>query len=130
MRFVFKRVQDAPKQENYLITPPHAGFSVKLAEPGAGNCLSAGRRHSVVLLNDGTVTEDGDNTYGQCQVQDWRDIIAVSAGKYQTVGRKQNGTVQACSDNTYHQCNVEGWNGIVAVSAGEFHTVACTRMVL
>lgn len=34
--------------------------------------LSAGNRHIVGLRNDGTVVAIGDNTYGQCDVYDWK----------------------------------------------------------
>jgi len=36
--------------------------------------LAAGRRHSVGLRADGTVTAVGDNEYGQCDVTDWHSI--------------------------------------------------------
>ncbi len=36
--------------------------------------IAAGRRHSVGLKSDGTVTAVGDNEYGQCDVSGWRGI--------------------------------------------------------
>ena len=42
--------------------------------------IAAGRRHTVGLKSDGTVTAAGDNKYGQCNVNDWRDMVAVAAG--------------------------------------------------
>lgn len=44
------------------------------------NTIAAGRRHTVGLKSDGTVTAVGDNKYGQCDVGCWRDIVAVAAG--------------------------------------------------
>ena len=41
--------------------------------------LAAGRRHTVGLKSDGTVTAVGDNNYGQCDVSGWCDIVAVAA---------------------------------------------------
>lgn len=62
-------------------------------------------------------------TYGQCNVTDWRDIVAVSAGTCHTVGLKADGTVVAVGDNSYDQCNVADWRNVVAISAGYWHTV-------
>jgi alpha-tubulin suppressor-like RCC1 family protein len=36
--------------------------------------LAAGRRHTVALESDGTVTAVGDNEYGQCDVSGWHGI--------------------------------------------------------
>lgn len=37
--------------------------------------LAAGRNHTVALKSDGTVLAVGDNNCGQCNVNDWRDIV-------------------------------------------------------
>ena len=39
--------------------------------------LSTGGYHTVGLCKDGTVIAVGNNGYGQCDVADWRDIVAV-----------------------------------------------------
>lgn len=52
----------------------------------------------------------GYNEYGQCNVTDWTDIIAVSAGGRQTVGLKSDGTVAAVGRNDYGQCNFYDWS--------------------
>ena len=44
------------------------------------NTIAAGRRHSVGLKSDGTVTAVGDNQYGQCNVSGWRGIVAIAVG--------------------------------------------------
>jgi alpha-tubulin suppressor-like RCC1 family protein len=36
--------------------------------------LAAGRRHTVGLKSDGTVTAVGDNKYDQCNVSGWHGI--------------------------------------------------------
>lgn len=36
--------------------------------------IAAGRRHTIGLKSDGTVVAVGDNEFGQCNVNDWRDI--------------------------------------------------------
>ncbi len=87
------------------------------------NEISAGRIHTVGLRTEGTVIAAGSNTFGQCNVSEWRDVIAVSAGGQYTVGLKSNGTVIAVGNNEYGQCDVSEWRDIIAVAAGDYHTV-------
>lgn len=65
----------------------------------------------------------GSNKYGQCNTEDWTNIVAVSVGECHTVGLKADGTVVAVGLNESGQCNVSEWTNIVAVEAGSFHTV-------
>ena len=85
--------------------------------------VSAGLFNTLALRTDGTVVAVGDNDYGQCNVSDWTDIVAVSAGWCHTVGLRSDGTVVAVGDNNSGQCDVSDWTDIVAVSAGWSHTV-------
>ena len=85
--------------------------------------FSAGQLHTVGQKSDGTVVAVGLNGYGAFNVQDWKDIVAVSAGSSHTVGLKSDGTVVAVGNNKYGQCDVKDWKDIVAVSAGDYHTV-------
>ena len=85
--------------------------------------ISAGLDYTVGLKADGTVIAVGYNDFGQCDVQNWTDIVAVSAGDDHTVGLKSDGTVVAVGKNNSWQCDVENWTDIVAVSAGDSHTV-------
>ena len=85
--------------------------------------VASNRYQTVFLKPDGTLIAVGENYSGQCNVQSWTDIVAVSAGLDHTVGIRSDGTVVAAGDNEYGQCNVQGWRDIVAVSAGNFHTV-------
>ena len=64
------------------------------------------------MKSDGTVVATGMNYYGECDVSDWRDIVAVSAGGSRTVGLKSDGTVVATGYNKDGQCNVSGWTDI------------------
>jgi len=79
--------------------------------------------HSVVVLPNGRVVAAGQNSYGQCNVDDWRDIIAVSAGPNFTLGLREDGYVVACGRNEYQQCNVGRWRDVVAISAGARHSL-------
>jgi len=86
--------------------------------------VSTGNYHTVGVKADGTVAAVGRNDEGQCNVEDWTDIVAVSAGYLHTVGLKADGTVVAVGQNAYGQRNaVEGWENIVGVSTGTQHTV-------
>ena len=85
--------------------------------------ITSGYYHTVGLKADGTVVAVGDNEDGQCNVEDWTDIVAVAVGRAHTVGLKADGTVVAVGSNGFNQCNVEDWTDIVAISAGDYHTV-------
>lgn len=85
--------------------------------------LSGGMGHTVGLKVDGTVVAVGDNEYGQCNVENWKDIVAVSEGSLHTVGLKADGTVVAVGSNGFGQCNVEDWKDIISLSSGSNHTV-------
>ncbi|MDQ0495106.1 alpha-tubulin suppressor-like RCC1 family protein [Paenibacillus brasilensis] len=94
--------------------------------------IAAGRRHTVGLKTDGTVTAVGDNKYGQCNVSDWCHIVSVVAGNVHmatntgnahTIGLKSDGTVTAVGWNRHDQCDVSDWHDIRAVAAGCAHTL-------
>lgn len=85
--------------------------------------LSTGSYHTVGLCSDSTVVAVGSKSWGQCDVNDWEDIVAVSAGGGHTVGLQSSGTVVATGHNKYGQCNTNGWTDIVSVTAGYIHTV-------
>ena len=79
--------------------------------------------HTIGLKTDGTVIAYGKNIKGQCDVNDWKNITAVSAGYEFTIGLRSDGTVAATGDNGDGQCGVSDWTGIVAVDAGWYHAV-------
>ena len=85
--------------------------------------ISAGSEHTVGIKSGGTVIAVGENENGQCNVENWKNIVAISAGCDYTVGLKSDGTVVAVGDNEDGACNVGSWENIVAVSTGDYHTV-------
>ena len=85
--------------------------------------ISADSGITVGLKADGTVVAVGSNYYGQCDVDSWSDIVAVSVLGAHTVGLKTDGTVVAVGWNRDGQCDVSAWSDIVAVSAGQNFTV-------
>lgn len=89
--------------------------------------VSAGWNYTVAVRRDGTVYAtdvdlSSDYQYGQADVENWEDIIAVEAGWDHTVGLKSDGTVVAVGNNEDGQCNVENWTNIVAVNATSSET--------
>lgn len=85
--------------------------------------ISVGTDHAVGIKADGTVIATGSNEYGQCDVNEWSDIVAVAAGGEHTVGLKSDGTVVAIGNNRNGQCDVSSWTDIVSVKAGYGHTL-------
>lgn len=82
--------------------------------------LAAGFDHTVLLLEDGTVRAFGDNSHGQLEVGDWRDVVYVAAGAYHTLGLTADGRVLACGDNAHLQTDVSFYTGVKAIAAGDY----------
>ena len=77
------------------------------------------------LRADGTVVAIGSNEQNQCDVSNWKNVIAISIGSGHTVGLRADGTVLAVGYNYANACGgVYRWKDIVAISAGNNHTVA------
>lgn len=100
---------------------------------GGGSGGSRGKGHTVGLKRDGTVVAVGDNTYNQCEVSTWTNIVAIAAGDWHTVGLKADGTIVATGNdgtanfNKYKNCcSLEDWENIVAISAGSGSTIGLT----
>lgn len=84
--------------------------------------LAVGAHHTVGLMADGSVKAVGLNDTGQCQVDEWSDIIAVDAGAYHTVALKSDGKVMAAGRNDEGQCDVSSWQNVVKIAAGAYST--------
>lgn len=96
------------------------------------------RGHIVGLKPDGTVVAVGDNTYGQCEVSGWTDIVMIAAGDWHTVGLKADGTVVSTMPDPAKEfkgldeetplftgcCNVDNLTDVISISAGTGLTVA------
>ena len=74
------------------------------------------------LRADGTVLAVGDNEEGQCDVNGWKDVVAIAAGSSHTAGLRVDGSVLAAGYNEDGQCDVNDWKDVVAIAAGS-HTV-------
>lgn len=70
--------------------------------------IDSGASYVVGLTQSGTVVACGNNQWGQCDVSDWKDIVAIMTdGGNLTIGIRENGTVVSCG---------EGPDGIVNCS--------------
>ncbi|MEN6472243.1 MAG: hypothetical protein ABFC62_12320 [Clostridiaceae bacterium] len=94
--------------------------------------LAAGYAHTVLLLQDGSVratkilSPSGAEPYdyGQSDVGNWKNVIAIEAGWVHTVALLSDGTVLAAGDNAHGQCDVSAWRDVVEVAAGGWNTAA------
>lgn len=89
--------------------------------------VSFGVNHAAGLRPDGTVAAFGDNSEGQLEVGDWRDIIQVSCGKSHTVGLRRDGTVVGAGSDRDGQLNIGAWHDIVSIATPYWQTVGVRR---
>ena len=89
--------------------------------PGA---VQAGGWHTVGLRADGRVMAAGRIDEGQCDVDNWTDIVQVAAGALHTAGLRADGTVVAVGSNEQGQGNVEDWQNVVEIACGDWATFA------
>lgn len=82
--------------------------------------ISVTNSHLVGLKSDGTVIATGGNDDGQCNVEGWRDIIAISTAEPEigrvcgvTYGLRKDGTVISTEEGF----NTSSWTDIVAIAA-------------
>ena len=61
---------------------------------------------------DGTVAAVCKNSFGRCDVNGWRHMVAISAGGYHTVGLKADGTAVALGANHSGQIGINGKRNI------------------
>ena len=94
----------------------------RLAAALAGTA-GAGEKHSVGLRTDGRVLAAGDNSFGQCGVENWENMIAVACGLNHTLGLRTDGRVEAVGADTFSQCALGQWENVVGIAAGEGHSV-------
>jgi hypothetical protein len=72
------------------------------------------------LRKDGTVIAKyivSSEDPGECDVSDWKDIVAIDVGAGHIVGLTKDGTVLATGSNPNGQCDVSDWKDIVAITA-------------
>lgn len=94
--------------------------------------LACGELFSIGLKSDGTLTESGDNYYGEIEVPPGlSNVVAIACGSYHGLALKADGTVVAWSTNgdlgtqDYHQTRVPAdLSNVVAIAGGGWHSLA------
>ncbi len=84
-------------------------------------------KHMLALTKNATVRAVGNNDNGQCEVDEWYDIIDLAVA-FHSVGLSKDGKVHAIGENNFGECDVEAWQDIVQIAAGNFYTVGLTSM--
>jgi alpha-tubulin suppressor-like RCC1 family protein len=86
--------------------------------------VALGYNHCVAIKFDGSLLAWGNNEYGQCNVPDGDDYIAVAVGEYVSFALKSDGSLKAWGNNTNSQCNVPKGNDYVAIASGGCYSFA------
>jgi alpha-tubulin suppressor-like RCC1 family protein/gas vesicle protein len=76
---------------------------------------------------DGTVIAAGNNEFGQCEVQDWHDIVAIAQDVYCSFGIKKDGSVVATGQNECGQEEIRTWQDIQAIYTCADHPIGLKR---
>ncbi len=74
--------------------------------------IACGRAHIVALHRNGTVSADGNNLEGCCDVADWSSICAIAVGPYHTFGLTEHGHVRFCGRDECDLASAADWTGI------------------
>ncbi|RXE57891.1 dockerin type I domain-containing protein [Acetivibrio mesophilus] len=100
---------------------------LELERPKVGNVMIDATYYTTAKLRqDGTVITVGLNKNGQCDTENWKDIVQVSTNSSHTVGLKADGTVVATGLD-FNFKGVEEWSDIVQVAAGDSYTVGLKK---
>lgn len=71
-----------------------------------------------------SITAWGHNGYGQCNVPEGNDFVAVEAGRYHSLALRSDRSLAAWGHNDYGQCDVPEGDDFVAIAAGWYHSLA------
>lgn len=96
--------------------------------------ISWGARHTVALRRDGTVSAQGNNEFGQCDVEGLREIRQVIAAARCTYALRQDGRVLVAGTPGSRLLELEkvpgaplpalkGWTDVIRLALGEEHLV-------
>ena len=98
-------------------------------EPGGKH---RGKGHTVGLKLDGTVVAVGDNSWGQCNISKWSNIVKVVAGDWYTVGLRDDGKILITGENRTSTRYIDDkilkrCTNIVDITAGYGQTLCLTK---
>ena len=77
-----------------------------------------------IVCDDGTVFMNNIAKEEYPEVEEWKEIIAISSSANSVVGLKKDGTIVATGDNYEGKLNTQEWSKIVQVEAGVWGTFA------
>lgn len=89
--------------------------------------VSISHNFGVGLQRNGRVATAGSNEYGQLDVHEWSNMIALATGERHTVGLKRTGSVLGAGSNQEGQLDLWDWTDIVSLDAGHLHTVGLKK---
>ena len=88
---------------------------LRIIVPEMKGLLARSLKHILCVNRDGTVSAYGNNDMGQCNVESWKDVIAVAAGPNCSVGIKADGSVLYAGDSRLAQA-VSQWTDVTDVA--------------
>ncbi len=92
--------------------------------------VSAGPRHTVTLMRNGTVSASGNNDFGECNVSSLRDIRQVAAASGLTYALRKDGQVQQVGTSGRQGgtgvLSLDGLSHVVRLANGGQHLAALT----
>ncbi len=94
--------------------------------PRAETMIAGGENHLLSLRDDGTVLAAGNNSFGQCDVGEWKDVAAVYASNTFSAGLCTDGTVLVAGSDTLAQA-VSSWQGVTMLALGNSHILGLTQ---
>ena len=106
-----------------------ANTAERLKEINNRLTIGMGGFFTLAIRNDHEVIAVGNNAYGNCNVDDWEDIIAIDAAYEDgfSVGLKSDGTVIATGTNEYGQCDTSEWTDVIAINASNNRTIGLKK---
>ncbi len=116
-------------EKGYLNTKDKWKDVVKIAASGGDPIHDdRGKGHVVGLTSNGHVIAIGDNSKGQCNIEDWENIIAIAAGDWYTVALTDEGKVLITGENEkgskyIEQEKIDNWEKIQEIAAGYGQTL-------
>ena len=87
--------------------------------------ISTSHDHILFCRQDGTVTARGENEDGECDTEEWTNVVAVAAGHGSSFGVRTDGTVLYAGNERLE--NVEYWENMIDVQPWNFGAVGLTK---
>ncbi len=91
--------------------------------------------HIVGLTSEGQVLACGDNSRGQCETEEWKDIVQISAAGCYTAALSENGTVYIAGSagvdagmfSATIPIDTTSWKDIIRIDAADYHCIGLKK---